>query len=128
MEEQTNFAKIDRLISVLPNCGHKDFLPRFIRCLRESTREAGEAHSELAESLHNALQTDAEDNENFEEDEEETESEATEMTLMVSHGGDGRRTSSSYRPGTGESVSANGQGIIITVTLWCNSDVLFCST
>ena len=56
-QTETNTDRIDRLVAIIPNCGHDDFLVRLIRCLRGSIPEfeAGDAHEELAESLEVAL-------------------------------------------------------------------------
>ena len=54
-QTDTNHDRIDRLFAIIPSCGHDDFLVRLIHCLRESVPEAGDAHTELADSLQEAL-------------------------------------------------------------------------
>lgn len=82
---ETNYAKIDRLIAVIPDCGHADFLVRFIDCLRESEHDAGEAHEQLADSLQRALEDEGDSD--VEVAHTESELEGTEMWLLVGHGG-----------------------------------------
>lgn len=84
---ETNYSKIDNLISILPSCGHDDFVLRFIHCLRESAPEAGEIHEELANTLQKALAAASkEEDEEEKRKEEDTESEAaTELTLFVTN-------------------------------------------
>ena len=43
--------QIDRLLVWLPRCGQPDYIHKFIQCLRESSDDAGDAHSELADVL-----------------------------------------------------------------------------
>ena len=43
--------QIDRLLVWLPRCGKPDYIHKFIQCLRESSDDAGDAHSELADVL-----------------------------------------------------------------------------
>ena len=86
---ETTYSKIDKLISTFPECGHNDFVLRFIYCLRESASEAGEVHEQLADILQEALDTASKEEEE-EEKEEDTESEATnEQTLFVTQQNNG---------------------------------------
>ena len=79
---EINYSKIDKIVyTVIPNCGHEDFLRRFIGSLRESAQDAGDAHTELAESLEQALN---QANNEYDDDTDDTEYEtATELTVMI---------------------------------------------
>ena len=79
---ETNYAKIDKLIAIIPNCGHRDFLTRFIRCLRDSVHDAGEAHEQLADTLQRALEEEIDISP---ESDEDSESQSAERWLLVNY-------------------------------------------
>ena len=57
--QATHAAKVDRLVAELPRSG-RDFLDRFIQCLRESVEEEpGTSHHEIAEALEEELKIQA---------------------------------------------------------------------
>ncbi len=49
------YQKIDLLVSAVPLRGHDDYLVKFIKCLRSSADDAGNAHCELADHLEREL-------------------------------------------------------------------------
>lgn len=53
-DKTTQQERIDAIITHVPECGKDDYLDKFIECLRDSEADAGDAHSELAETLQTA--------------------------------------------------------------------------
>ena len=51
-----SLPQIDRLLVWLPHCGQPDYIHKFIQCLRESSDDAGDAHSELADVLQKSVE------------------------------------------------------------------------
>ena len=46
-----SLPQIDRLLVWLPRCGQPEYVHKFIQCLRESSDDAGDAHSKQADVL-----------------------------------------------------------------------------
>ena len=47
----TEVKKLDIIIGSVPRSGHPDYVLKFIKCLRDSSQEAGQAHEQLADLL-----------------------------------------------------------------------------